>query len=226
MNNQLKFSLGLCALAFAAAALPVHADGPSWPADKEGRLAALAIVETLNGEILAGRSATLVLEKWCLDHGLSGGGEANIIAQGVKGADKPISAEQRQRLQISADEPVRFRHVRLTCGPRILSEADNWYVPGRLTAEMNRQLEETDTPFGKVVRPLEPYRQTFFAKLLWHPLPEGWETAPLAKSDEKRLEMPDALFEHKAVLFGKDHLPFSEVDEVYQRHLLDFPAPR
>ncbi|HMA50105.1 MAG TPA: hypothetical protein VKP60_10155 [Magnetospirillaceae bacterium] len=215
------------ALALLLAAQPVlAADLPSWPADKEGRLAALAVVETLNAEILAGRSATLVLEKWCLDHGLSGGAEAKIIAQAVKGADKPITAEQRQRLQISADEPVRFRHVRLTCGTNTLSEADNWYVPSRLTAEMNRQLDETDTPFGKVVRGLEPYRQTFFATLLWRPLPEGWETRPLPDSAGSRLDMPDALFEHKAVLFGKDHLPFSEVDEVYQRHLLDFPPPR
>ena len=210
----------------AAIALPGHAETSAWPADKEGRLAALAVVETLNAEILAGRSATLVLEKWCLDHGLSGGAEAKIVAQSVRGADKPVTAEQRQRLQISADEPVRFRHVRLTCGNNVLSEADNWYVPSRLTAEMNRQLDETDTPFGKVVRPLEPYRQTFSAKLLWHPLPEGWETGALPDSTDKRLDMPGALFEHKAVLFSKDHMPFSEVDEVYQRHLLDFPPPR
>ncbi len=222
---MVKLRLSLLA-ACAAIALPGHAETSAWPAGKEGRLAALAIVETLNAEVLAGRSATLVLEKWCLDHGLSGGAEAKIVAQSVKGADKPVTVEQRQRLQISADEPVRFRHVRLTCGNNVLSEADNWYVPSRLTTEMNRQLDETDTPFGKVVRPLEPYRQTFFAKLLWHPLPEGWETAPLPGSTEKQLDMPDALFEHKAVLFSKDHLPFSEVDEVYQRHLLDFPPPR
>lgn len=220
----MKFRAALALLFLASSASA--ADAPSWPADKEGRLAALAVVETLNAEILAGRSATLVLEKWCLDHGLSGGAEAKIVAQAVKGADKPIGAEQRQRLQIPADEPVRFRHVRLTCGTAVLSEADNWYVPSRLTADMNRQLDETDTPFGKVVRGLEPYRQTFFAKLLWHPLPEGWETGPLPDSAEGRLDTPDALFEHKAVLFSKDHLPFSEVDEVYQRHLLDFPPPR
>lgn len=225
MSIVMKFAKTALALLFLAPTAPA-ADALSWPADKEGRLAALAVVETLNAEILAGRSATLVLEKWCLDHGLSGGAEAKVVAQAVKGADKPIGAEQRQRLQISADEPVRFRHVRLTCGNNILSEADNWYVPSRLTAEMNRQLDETDTPFGKVVRGLEPYRQTFFAKLLWHPLAEGWETNPLPDSPAGRLDMPDALFEHKAVLFSKDHLPFSEVDEVYQRHLLDFPPPR
>jgi hypothetical protein len=186
----------LSLIALAALTLPVQAEVPA---------SAQATVEALSAEILAARSATLVLVKWCLDHGLSGGAEAKIIAQAVKGADKPISAEQRQRLQISADEPVRFRHVRLTCGEKTLSEADNWYVPSRLTAEMNRQLDETDTPFGKVVRPLEPYRQTFFA--------------------EMRPDLADALFEHKAVLFSKDHLPFSEVDELYQRHLLDFLHP-
>ena len=48
-----------------------------------------------------------------------------------------------------------------------MSEADNWYVPARLTPEMNAFLDTTDTPFGKAVRPLQPYRKTLEAKLLW-----------------------------------------------------------
>lgn len=221
---MLRYCVKLCLVLLLATGVSARAS--QWPADKEGRLAALALVETLNAEILGARSATLVLEKWCRDHELAGSAEAKIVAQAVKGADKPITPEQRQRLQIAADEPVRFRHVQLTCGTRILSEADNWYVPSRLTEEMNRQLDETDTPFGKVVRALEPYRQTFFAALLWHPLPEGWETRSLPESAATTLDLPDALFEHKAVLFTKQHVPFSEVDEVYQRQLLDFPPPR
>jgi hypothetical protein len=41
----------------------------------------------------------------------------------------------------------------------------------------------------------------------------------------KSLAMPDALFEHRAVLYTEDGKPFSEVDEVYQRPLLDFRPP-
>ena len=31
------------------------------------------------------------------------------------------------------------------CGDQVFSEADNWYVPARLTAEMNHALDTTDT---------------------------------------------------------------------------------
>jgi hypothetical protein len=101
-------------------------------------------------------------------------------------------------------------------------------VPDRLTADMNRLLDTTDTPFGKVVTPLEPYRQTFAVKLLWLPLPKGWErgsiTAPLGPG--RALTIPEVLFEHQAVLYTRDHKPFAEVDEVYERQLLAFPPPR
>jgi hypothetical protein len=70
--------------------------------------------------------------------------------------------------------------VRLTCGDRVLSEADNWYVPARLTPEMNRVLDTTDTAFGRAVQPLNFRRRTLSAKLLWSLLPPGWEMgAPL-----------------------------------------------
>src|SRR3979490_2278285 len=73
------------------------------------------------------------------------------------------------------DVELNYSPVQLLCGDRVLSEADNWYVPSRLTPEMNRLLETTDTPFGKAVQALEPFRQTFDVRLLWSPLPDGWE---------------------------------------------------
>ena len=54
----------------------------------------------------------------------------------------------------------------------MLSEADNWYVPSRLTGEMNRVLETTAAPFGKAVMDLKPYRQTYAVDVLWWPLPD------------------------------------------------------
>lgn len=190
------------------------------------RLEALALVQTLNAEILASRSATATLEKWCNQHRLAGADDARIVARLVPGEAKPATAEQRQRLGVGPDEELKYRRVQLLCGDRVLSEADNWYVPSRLTAEMNRVLETTDTPFGKAVQDLRPQRQTFAANVLWWPLAEGWETKPMAavaKGDA--MVIPDALFEHRTVLYTKDRQPFSEVHEVYQRQLLAFPLP-
>ena len=199
---------------------------PAWPDTYVARLQALALVETLNAEVLASRSATLTLEGWCRDHQLAN--EPTIVAELVRGVRKAPTAEQRQRLQVTSQAEVKYRRVHLRCGNRVLSEADNWYVPDRLTAAMNRLLDTTDAPFGKVVQPLEPYRQTFEVRLLWSPLPDGWERGSIAASIATGgdLAIPDALFEHRAVLYTREHKPFSEVDEVYQRQLLAFPAPR
>lgn len=209
----------VCSTAFAQ-------EAPPWPDTYLARLEALALIETLNGEVLASRSATLTLEEWCRDHRLAK--EPAIVAERVRGSAKPATAGQRVRLQVPAETEVRYRRVRLRCGDRILSEADNWYVADRLTAEMNRLLDTTNTPFGKVVQALEPYRQTVAAKILWAPLSKGWEMGPVAASNPATgvLKIPDALFELRAVLYTRDRKPFSEVDEVYQKGLLAFAPPR
>jgi hypothetical protein len=219
--GALLLVLGRLSLAHAEPSAP-------WPDTPVARLEALALIETLNAEILASRSATLTLETWCADHGLAGAAEPKIVARQVAGKERPPTPEQRQRLEVGPSEEIKVRHVQLLCGDRVFSEADNWYVPARLTAEMNRLLETTATPFGKAVQDLHPYRRTFAATVLWPPLPEGWETRPLPAAPRdaaKSLPMPDALFEHRAVLYTEDGKPFSEVDEVYQRALLDFPPP-
>jgi hypothetical protein len=199
-----------------------------WPDTPVARLEALALIETLNAEILASRIATFTLEKWCADHRLSGTAEPRIVARQVDAKARPATAEQRQRLEVGPGEEIKVRHVQLLCGGRVFSEADNWYVPARLTAEMNRVLETTSTPFGKAVQDLHPYRRTFAAAVLWQPLPDGWETRPLSAEPQdsaRALPIPEALFEHRAVLYSGDGKPFSEVDEVYQRALLDFRLP-
>ena len=210
-----------------AACVPAYAqESTVWPDTYVARLQALALVQTLNAEVLASRSATLTLEAWCRDHQLAE--EPTIIAELMRGVAKAPTAEQRQRLQVTPQAEVKYRRVQLRCGNLVLSEADNCYVPDRLSADMNRLLDTTRTPFGKVVRPLEPYRQTFAVKLLWSPLPDGWERAsiPFPTGMSGVLTIPDALFEHRAVLYTREHKPFSEVDEIYQGQLLAFPPPR
>ena len=214
-------------LAIAAALIalaPLSAqEAPAWPDTFTARLEALALMQTLNAEVLGSRSATQILENWCRDHRLAR--EPKILARMVTGVNKIPTAEQRQRLEVTGQDEVKYRRVQLRCGDQVLSEADNWYVPARLTPEMNRLLETTDTPFGKVVESLQPYRQTFAVTLLWTPLPDGWErgSAALPEGTSHALAIPAALFEHRAILYTRDHRPFSEVSEVYQRQILAFP---
>ena len=151
--------------------LPSVASADEWPGSFLARVEATALIETLNAELLSHPSATLTLERWCGAHRLAK--EPKVLAHLVRGEEKQLSTEDRQRLSIATDEPVRYRRVQLFCGSKLLSEADNWYVPSRLTPEMNRLLDETDTPFGRAVKALEFQRQTLKSTSLWRPLPEG-----------------------------------------------------
>jgi chorismate-pyruvate lyase len=201
------------------------AEPARWPVSFVGRLEALALIESLNAELLAHDSATLTLERWCADHRLSD--PALIVAERVHEADKPATAEVRAALNVKPDEPLFYRRVRLKCGDHVLSEADNWYVPARLTPEMNHVLETTDTPFGKAVAALHFRRHTLSADLLWQPLPKGWEMgAAAAPNEEGALKIPDHVLEHRAVLSTPDGGPFSEVVETYTGEVLAFPPPK
>ena len=207
-----------------AAASALAAEPAPWPASFVGRLEALALIESLNADLLAHDSATLTLERWCADHRLAD--PALIVAERVHDVDKSATAEVRAALDVKPDEPLGYRRVRLKCGDRVLSEADNWYVPARLTPEMNRVLETTDTPFGKAVAALHFRRHTLSADLLWRPLPQGWEMGAAAPKEEGALAVPEHVLEHRAVLSTPDGEPFSEVVETYTGEVLAFPPPK
>lgn len=182
------------------------------------RVELLALLQTLNADLLSHDSATLTLERWCGDHRMAD--PARVIAQRDRAVDKTIPAELRAHLAIGDEEPLRYRHVRLACGSHVLSEADNWYVPGRLSAEMNQRLETTDEPFGKVVRPLGFVRRTLSAELLWSPLPAGWEMAP--PETLPPLSVPHQVLRHEAVLYTSTQQPFSALVETYTSEVLSF----
>src|SRR6202051_4904400 len=161
----------LCASTAAKGASP--AQTPNWTGSFVARVEALAVLQTLNADLLSHGSATLTLERWCDAHRLAS--PPRIVALRVPDVDKPPTPEQRRELAIAPTDPVRYRRVKLMCGPLVLSEADNWYVPGRLTSEMNKLLDTTDSPFGVIVRALHFQRHTLSSTLLWLLLPAGWE---------------------------------------------------
>ncbi|HVI33580.1 hypothetical protein [Phenylobacterium sp.] len=144
-------------------------------------------VEALSARLLASHSATAVLQEIC---------DRRAPGERVRAEQLPPDAAApdwvRQALDAPADA-IRHRRVRLMCGPEVLSVADNWFLPGRLTAEMNATLEGTQTPFGVAVRSLDYRRRTLSVRYL---------------------DGGSGVLEHKAVLVADDR-PFSLVLETY-----------
>ena len=163
------------------------------------RLAAAAALLALAGcattldrfeaRLAAQDSATAALEQWC---------GAKVTAAPVGGPDLPATGQDRGLLEVPEGEPLRYRHVRLSCGGRVLSEAHNWYVPARLADDLNRQLDTTTTPFGKVVAPLRFTRERIASA--------GIEGCPAG-----------TILRHKALLRLPDGRPISLVIECYTR---------
>jgi chorismate-pyruvate lyase len=191
---------------------PAYADtlatnsSPTWPDGFRTRVEAQAQLQALNAELLSTDSATATLERWCAVHKLTA--QPRIVAERVPGVDKPPTPELRRDLGVPDTVPIRYRRVRLLCGATVLSEADNWYVPGRLTSEMNALLNTTNTPFGRAVQALRFQRHIISAKLLW----------------QSSLPLPAHVLEHRAVLTLPDGTPFSEVVETYTRNVVAFPC--
>ena len=156
------------------------------------------------------RSATALLERWC---GRSANGaRRRLVVERLEGGPATADRSRRRRLRLAPGCGLRYRRVRLLLGDAVLSEAENWYVPCRLTPSMNRRLERTTIPFGRVVRALGVRRRT----LSRHLLPEG--DVPPAGS-------PPIVLRHQALLLRRDGLPFSEVIERYTAAVLE-PAGR
>ena len=223
MRCRVRSIIGASTLTLAAVSSAGAADAP-WRDTAATRLEALALLQTLNADLLSNDSATLTLDRWCEAHKMAT--PAKVVAERVHGDDKAPTAEVRQLLGVGPDDPVRYRHVRLHCGDHVLSEADNWYVPARLTTEMNQALDTTDTPFGRAVQALHFHRRTLSARLLWEPLPTGWEmSGGLPKGPKGPLPIPAQTIQHRAVLSLPDGTPISLVVETYTGEVLNFPQP-
>ncbi|WP_261375500.1 hypothetical protein [Gluconacetobacter diazotrophicus] len=224
----MKGIMGLGVGAWVAASLvaaPARADGggASWPDTPVARLELQALIETLDARLLSHPSATLTLEGWCRDHRLSP--VTQVVARRVAVAARPPSMAQRRDLDVGPGEAVAYRRVELTCGSRVLSVADNWYVPARLTPAMNALLDHTDTAFGHAVAALHFTRRTLDSTRLFAPLPEGWEQHPLPPAASGTIRIPAEILRHRALLYRQDGVPFSQVVETYTAAMLDFPPP-
>ncbi len=157
---------------------------------------AAATPEQFLADLLATPSATAILQRQC-------GTRGPITA--VKQAVRPHELPKRlaRALRLGPSEAVTYRRVRLACGGVTFSEAENWFVPARLPPEMAAQLASGDTPFGRVVQPLKPSRQTLSAATRWH-----------------RAHVPERFLSIEAIVSSGAGTPLSAVIETYRRDAL------
>lgn len=155
-----------------------------------------AEIDRLRTDFAGPASATEILTRRCAELGLAVPPVIRAVREHVP--DKPASADTLAQLKASAGEAIRYRRVKLMCGTYVLSEADNWYMPDKLTTGMNEKLDKTDTPFGAVVKPLGFHRQTLDVK-------------PVSG---------DTVLRVRALLITGAGVPFSLVVENYSRELV------
>jgi len=116
---------------------------------------------------MAAPSATQFLTGKCASLKLAS--PAVIHAVRDRDMDVKAGAGVRKLLNVGSNARLGYRRVKLTCGSHVLSEADNWYVPDRLTPDMNHALDTSDVPFGAVVKPLNFHRKTIKTEALSEP---------------------------------------------------------
>jgi chorismate-pyruvate lyase len=211
MNGAL-WRAGLLVLALvapiAAAAGPVQ-----WPNTPAALDAAQSRIGQLQQQLMTHPSATLVLAQWCATYHLAPANQ--ILAKRVAATPALLPEGVRLRLRLQPGEAAGFRRVQLLCGDHVLSDADNWYVPSRLTPEMNQLLDQTDTPFGMAVRSLHFKRRTLSSAILWRP--------PGRSAPGSVIVFPDHLLRNEALLTVPGGLPISLVIENYTAAVLGAP---
>jgi len=143
-------------------------------------------------QLASGRSASIILNAKCAR--LAPGQSLRSVA--LDTASPPQILDIRRRLKVTRLDALKLRHVSIKCGEIELSNAWNWYVPSRLSAEMNKLLDTTETPFGLAVKSLA------FTRRVEH----GFAPTP----------PPGMILQQRALLLrGRDHMPFAFVLENY-----------
>ena len=161
---------------------------------------ASASLRAFEARLEANPSATTVLQTWCDAHAPQG---TRIVARQIQTTPAPLPKEARDALHVRPGEAVRYRRVQLMCGTHVLSNAENWYLPGKLTDAMNETLDHTEMPFGAVAAPLHFSRHNL-------------ETSYISPAAGDR-----GVLRHTAVLrAGAKDEPFSFVVETYTQDIL------
>ncbi len=119
--------------------------------------------EALVAALLETSSATATLAAWSRQRGW----DDRIVAHKLEADMRPAPGGIAALLDIPEGEIVGYRKVALASGDRVLSRADNWFTPGRLSSGVNAGLDASQTPFGRLVSRMSPTRRVISADRLW-----------------------------------------------------------
>ncbi|MGE4410408.1 MAG: hypothetical protein AB7D33_07555 [Sphingobium sp.] len=154
-------------------------------------------------------SATATLIAWVEER--SGRDSVSLMARATRrGAVLTPSPVTIAHLEVNGPEAIICRRVRLMDGRRILSDAHNFYVPSRLTERMQALLTDSDIPFGTIIAPLSPRRDTLRVERYW----------PTDEAPDERQRLPARLLRHDAIVRDASGVPLCVVSEVYTRNIL------
>jgi hypothetical protein len=204
---------GVLALILGASIAAAVAEPARWPDTPAARDAANARIGALKRQLMSEPSATLVLARWCATYHLAP--LPRIVALRLLGPPRPPPDAVRRNLALRQGEAVGYRRVQLLCDGRILSDAENWYVPDRLTSAMNESLDHTDTPFGLAARSLHFKRRTLSSETLW--------VFPAPGARGRSIAMPEHVLRNEGLLTIPGGLPISQVIENYTAAILGRP---
>lgn len=163
-------------------------------------------LERFDEKLRLSDSATLTLASWLSERLI---GTDRLIHARIRATTAPFPDRAiMHRLDIRNWAEISYRRVWLVYDRRVMSIAENWYVPSRLPSKMAAMLADGKTPFGAAIAPLHPTRETLGAERLWR----QDNGAPRA--------MPGAVLRHHALVRAGNGPPLCEVSEVYTRNIL------
>ncbi|MBO6038322.1 MAG: hypothetical protein IJ934_03600 [Acetobacter sp.] len=215
------------------------------------RLVLATLINEFANRILTHHSSTATIEKWLRENQMAHCLPLHIEHKAT-GTEPPPCPPPLLCKALKIDpslsaSSLAYRKIHLLAEGRVFCIADNWYRPDILTPSMITQLETTDIPFGRVVRPLGFFRRILEHRVLWSPLPQEWQrvlfqeqNTPPEKKPEKTSEnktfknklyereapplpVPHNLFEYIAILHTNNGVPFSALLETYTSEILNIP---
>lgn len=161
-------------------------------------------------------TATAALEAWCRRHHPCG---ADALAVTLL-SDQPMPpGGYCGPLRLQAGETLHCRRVWLRWGDRVVSEAENWYVPQRLPPAMQRVLAEGIRPYGAVVAELRPRRATTIM-LSDEQIARGAGIVLTQLAQAQVFSPPHAFVLHVNAVMTASGVALAELREHYRRELL------
>ncbi|MEO1542886.1 MAG: hypothetical protein AAFR75_02560 [Pseudomonadota bacterium] len=111
------------------------------------------LVDALDAHIQNHPTATAALLAWCLAHDIGTGPIVAEINHSNSDTFNPSQVMNR----------CLHRNVRLKRGNAVLSYAELSYRPSLLPTQIRNALQRTCVPFGSLIAPLSPWRETTFS---------------------------------------------------------------